>query len=170
MTDKETLSDKILWDKEAKLKSMYGIIQVEHVQGFINDLKEGTNRVIKTYTYSEMYREMHKLIYKLAGPKLANHSPPFSRISPQGNSDTDFVNNIKPEDTNDICECGQFEWEHPVLPDKNYKPIKGCKKFKPKKKGCGEDYIGEEGEDLSCGEVGLCSACSLRPTRSGDGE
>ncbi len=88
---------------------------------------------------------------------------------------------------NNICECGQFEWEHPVLPDKNYKPIKGCKKFTPKKKGLKvidgtptaiSNYLNEREkkgcENIVmqhteyCNKTKLCPACSLRPTRSGD--
>ncbi len=75
MKDKKTLSDKrkelfdIMIKKMPTAGRIYRIIK-EQDRGFINDLKEGTNRVIKTYTYSEMYREMHKLIDKLAGEEL----------------------------------------------------------------------------------------------------
>ena len=164
MTDKETLSDKIKIGYELDYA-----IETKDVRGFINDLKEGTNRVIKTYTYSEMYREMHKLIYKLAGPKLANHSP--------HENSSNSIPSREHEDTQTLCECGHRREEHRIYNNDCF--ICDCLKFK-QRKGCGKHYCLECGNSnegsgifehkqgceygahgvVVCGECGSCSACS----------
>ena len=156
-----------LIDKKIKnYRTMYGVKKETVIQSaFIFELEA-----------------LKKDIIKEAGDKLTNHSPQPRIPQNRGGelkpiSVCAEVDNGSPEDTQTLCECGHYhnaiyeEGKRGKLKftDCSFCP---CKKFKPKKKGCGEDYIGEEGEDLSCGECGLCHVCSagckMRPWKDGE--
>ena len=92
--------------------------------------------------------------------ELANHSPQINsnKLSLNGTEDT----------KNDLCDnCGhKKEFHYPdcriVEADDNYC---SCKKFKAKKKGCGNLVFIYYGKPVYCGdlhkgEIELCPACS----------
>jgi len=78
------------------------------------------------------------------------------------------TNSSGTEDTKeDLCECGQFEWEHPVSPDKDYKPFKGCQKFKPQKSSGKYNwavYCATTNNRIQCSEENciLFSICKIK--------
>ncbi len=168
MTDKETLSD----NEKIELARQSGYneacyIQDKKFRGFINDLNQEIDemyiRGLITHGCADYFK---REIIKLAGPELINHSPQIAREQKalKHRPREAPAEMALSEDTQTLCECGHYhnaiyeEGKRGKLKftDCSFCP---CKKFKPQK-SCGEDYIGEEGEDLSCGEVGLCSACS----------
>ncbi len=70
--DTFNLSSKILYNKNAKLTTMYGIIQMEHVREFIKRLKEELYQIDGYQGHMDLtaMTKVEELIDKLSGDDL----------------------------------------------------------------------------------------------------
>ena len=168
-----TLSDKIYKGS---------VIFVKDVRGFISDLKEEIKKFYygKSMGDSDIRDYTSQIIDKLAGSELI-HEETYNEVA----SDVLERELIKSEDKPLIKTRAWKKGEFEEWKKKNFKPLKSKLSKKEVseiarktleetgylKKGCGKSFY-KKTTRLSyfCGEEEICPACSLRPTRSGDGE
>lgn len=171
MTDKETLSDKrkvfhneclnqaTTNDERCLVNTIFGFIENQD-QGFISDVENKIKTIespFDVYKFLEWFNQR-------AGKELTNHSPQIAREQKalKHRPREAPAEMALSEDTNDICECGHEEGQH-IDKGKckayifNNKPDCSCKKFKPKKEGCGKKinfpFIKKKYKnDKSCGK------------------
>ncbi len=188
MTDKETLSDKIKigyeLDDAIETKDVRGFIQKiekrindEFVYGYVGDCKLCKKEETLVNSDSDcMLCKIKQIIKEEAGKELTNHSPQIAREQKalKHRPREAPAEMALSEDTQTLCECGHKRTSHAGNKYECYCKIRGCfcKKFKPKKKGCGKVYLQVGKKKYVCGVDGLCIACSagckMRPWKDGE--